>query len=156
MGREIERKFLVANDGWRLAGGEPTAIRQFYLADGAAASVRVRVKDHRDAVLTIKSRRHEIDRQEFEYAIPLADATALAELRDGLVIEKSRHPVRHGGRAWDVDVFAGAHAGLVLAEIELSSRDEAFQRPAWLGEEVTGDPRFYNRVLARSPGIPRM
>jgi adenylate cyclase len=110
--------------------------------------------DGRDAVLTIKSRREEIDRQELEYPIPLADAAALAGLRDGVVIEKMRHVVRYGGHTWEVDVFGGAHQGLVLAEIELRSEGEAFERPAWLGEEVTGDPRFYNRALARAPGIP--
>ncbi len=148
MAEEIERKFLVSGAGWRSRVERSVAVRQAYLTRGDALTMRVRIFDDKDAFLTIKSAQPGMTRSEFEYVIPLADARDLIQLHTGLVIEKCRHIVRLGKDLWEVDVFEGAHAGLVIAEIELSSEDSSFERPDWLGAEVTHDPRYYNANLA--------
>lgn len=149
MATEIERKFLVCGDQWRSAVTASRSIRQAYLARAQHANVRVRIIDESEARLTIKSARGEIAREEYEYPLPLDDARAMLALREGGLIEKVRHLLlAGGGRTWEVDVFAGAHAGLVLAEIELEHADEAFARPDWLGREVTGERCYGNAALA--------
>lgn len=156
MAIEIERKFLVLNDAWRAAADAGTRYRQGYLSrvtgpDAVRSSIRVRTDGER-AFLNIKSATLGIRRQEYEYAVPLADAEAmLADLCVGAVVEKSRYHVNHGAHVWEIDVFAGSNAGLVVAEIELGHEDEAFERPAWLGAEVSDDPRYYNVCLAERP-----
>lgn len=151
MGIEIERKFLVVSEQWRAQADAGTDFRQGYLAGGEKSSVRVRIEGDR-ANLNIKSATLGIRRQEFEYPVPLADARELlAGLCDGAVVEKTRYHVPVGGHVWEVDVFAGDNAGLIVAELELSSEDEAFERPAWLGDEVSRDPRYYNVSLVRQP-----
>lgn len=156
MAIEIERKFLVLDDRWRAAADGGTRLRQGYLnrvsgAEAARGSVRVRT-DGSQAFLNIKSATLGIRRQEYEYAIPLADAEAmLAELCVGAVVEKTRYHITVGTHRWEIDVFAGENAGLTVAEIELQDEAEAFERPAWLGEEVSGDPRYYNVCLADHP-----
>ncbi|MBK1702709.1 CYTH domain-containing protein [Thiococcus pfennigii] len=151
MAVEIERKFLVAGDGWRAAVLSETRILQGYLVNQATATVRARVAGER-AYLTIKGPGNGLSRSEYEYPIPVADAEAmLGELAVSPPIEKTRYRVRAGDHVWDLDVFAGANAGLVMAEVELAAEDEVFARPDWLGEEVTGDPRYYNVNLARCP-----
>lgn len=154
MATEIERKFLVAGSGWQTQSTAVRRIRQAYLARTEAAVIRVRIIDDAGGVLTIKSATPGTTRAEFEYAIPLADAEDLIEMRTGLVIEKRRHLVPAGdGLTWEIDVFEGAHLGLVIAEIELPDADTAFLRPDWLGVEVTGDRRYYNADLSdRRPG----
>jgi len=148
---EIERKFLVAGDGWRQGVRSQTRMLQGYLANQATGTVRLRVAGER-AYLTIKGPGHGIRRSEYEYPIPRADAEAmLREMAASPPIEKTRYRVPVGDHVWEVDVFAGANAGLVLAEVELGAEDEVFARPDWLGAEVTGDPRFYNVNLARHP-----
>ena len=151
MAIEIERKFLIRDDSWRSRAGTGTAMRQGYLAGDGQASVRVRVEGPR-AALNIKSATLGMRRQEYEYAIPLADAE---EILDTLcrrpLIEKTRFEIEDGGHTWEIDVFAGDNAGLVVAEIELGSEDETFARPDWLGEEVTGDTRYYNVCLVTHP-----
>lgn len=154
MAVEIERKFLVAGDAWRAAVTGRMRIRQAYLSRNDRAGVRIRLIDEKAAVLTIKSADKAggpaLLRSEFEYAVPLDDALAMLDLRIGLIIDKTRHLVPAGnGRTWEVDVFAGAHQGLVLAEIELESPDEAVDLPPWIGREVTGDPRYGNLALAQ-------
>lgn len=149
MANEIERKFLVTGDVWKSSPG--THVRQGYLATGEAATVRVRVADGR-AFLTIKGRRSGMTRAEYEYEIPLSDANEMLDsLGTGALIEKHRHVVREGGLVWEVDRFTGANEGLVLAEVELRSEQQAFDLPRWLGREVTEDERFYNANLARRP-----
>ena len=156
MAIEIERKFLVLTDGWRAAADAGTPYRQGYLSrvtgtDAVRSSVRVR-SDGARAYLNIKSATLGIRRQEYEYAIPLADAEAmLAELCVGAVVEKTRYHVSVGAHVWEIDVFAGANAGLIVAEIELDHEDEAFERPDWLGAEVSADPRYYTVCLAERP-----
>ncbi|MFT7724346.1 MAG: CYTH domain-containing protein [Roseateles sp.] len=151
MGIEIERKFLVRGDGWRQPAEAQTRFSQGYLSRDPARTVRVRVAGER-AFLTIKGATTGATRAEFEYAVPLADARQLLALCDGPVVEKIRHRcVAGGGLAWEIDEFLGANAGLVVAEIELASEDQPFARPAWLGEEVTGDARYVNANLAAHP-----
>lgn len=130
---------------------------QGYINDSAAmergeqkASVRVRIQGS-EAYLNLKSRELGHTRQEFDYPIPVEDARALLALCVGGRIDKRRHLVRHAGHLWEVDEFLGDNAGLVVAEIELDHADEAFERPGWLGAEVTDDPRYYNLALASHP-----
>ncbi|MCJ2188740.1 CYTH domain-containing protein [Novosphingobium beihaiensis] len=151
---EIERKFLIADDAWRAQVTGQKHIRQAYLSDSGGASVRVRVVDGSSAKLTVKGATRTdgpaLSRAEFEYTIPVEDALAMLELRTGRVLEKTRHLVPAGpGRTWEVDVFAGALEGLVLAEIELDRADEDVPQPEWLGREVTGDPQYSNTALAK-------
>ena len=154
---EIERKFLVAGEGWRDAAHAVLPMAQGYLNDLGAmdrgeqhASVRVRIQGA-DAFLNIKSRELGRSRQEFDYPVPVADARALLSLCVGGVIDKRRHLVRHAGHLWEVDEFLGENAGLVVAEIELSDPDETFALPSWAGREVTDEPRYYNLALAAHP-----
>ncbi|APO96975.1 CYTH domain-containing protein [Xanthomonas vesicatoria] len=157
MGIEIERKFLVTGDGWRSAAHAVIPMAQGYINDQAAmrsgaqsASVRVRVQGE-SAFLNLKSREVGHTRQEFEYPIPVADARALLALCVGGLIDKRRHLVEYQGHVWEVDEFLGDNAGLVVAEIELGSADEAFAKPEWIGAEVTDDVRYYNLALASHP-----
>lgn len=157
MGIEIERKFLVRGDAWRVQAECRQRMAQGYLNDldaidsGAQqVSVRVRIAGDR-AALNLKSCEIGSSRQEFEYTIPLADAEALLALCVGGVIDKTRHFVRFGAHRWEVDEFHGENAGLVVAEIELSAVDEVFERPLWLGAEVTELTRYYNLALATRP-----
>ena len=152
MAVEIERKFLVRDGRWRQ---EPLIrrieYRQGWLASDPACSIRIRVSDE-DAFLNIKGTTVGVQRLEFEYPIPREDAlTMLERLCIGPRIEKTRHCLRVGDHVWEVDEFHGANEGLVVAEIELSDPDEPFERPPWLGREVTEDARYYNTVLARHP-----
>jgi len=150
MGVEIERKFLVADDAWRTLG-EPVLLRQGYLSTDPARTVRVRIEGDQ-GVLTIKSKSEGASRGEWEYPVPLDEA---AELLDRLcerpLVEKYRRRIAHAGFTWEVDEFLGENAGLVVAEIELPSEDAAFDKPDWIGQEVTADKRYYNANLIRSP-----
>lgn len=157
MGIEIERKFLVTGEGWREAAHAVLPMAQGYINDMGAmdrgeqkASVRVRIQGEK-AWLNIKSRERGHTRQEFEYPVPVEDARALLALCVGGVIDKRRHLVSHEGHLWEVDEFLGDNAGLVVAEIELDSADEAFAMPAWAGKQVTDSPRYYNLALASRP-----
>jgi adenylate cyclase len=153
MATEVERKFLVSGNEWRNEVAHSVAIRQAYLSFTTAMAIRIRIVDDAAAFLTIKSAAPDVARSEFEYPIPVADAHGLIKLRTGQVIEKRRHLVRIGSAQWEVDVFEGAHAGLVIAEIELPHVDATFERPSWLGKEVTGEARYYNVSLAGAQRI---
>ncbi|WP_353643481.1 CYTH domain-containing protein [Mesorhizobium sp. WSM2239] len=153
MAKEVERKFLVTSDDWRGQADAKTAIRQFYLAAADGRSFRVRIRDGSSAVLTLKFGAHERERDEFEYPIPLSDAEEMQKFAVGLVIEKVRHQVRHNGYVYEVDVFAGALAGLVIAELETPDDVRKAKLPPWLGREITGESAFYNASLARN-GLP--
>jgi adenylate cyclase len=151
MAAEIERKFLVRNEGWRQQAQEGTRMRQGYLASGQGCSIRVR-SGGGQAHLNIKSATLGVSRREYEYPIPLSDAQEIMDhLCEGPLIEKTRYPVEHEAHTWEVDVFEGDNAGLVVAEIELEHEDESFARPDWLGEEVSHDPRYYNVCLVKHP-----
>lgn len=150
MGVEIERKFLVAGDAWRSLG-EPVLLRQGYLNADPARTVRVRIEGQ-GAQLTIKSKNVGAMRGEWEYPIPVSEAAELlGSVCERPLIEKYRRRIEHQGHVWEVDEFLGDNLGLVVAEIELAAADEAFARPDWIGEEVTGDPRYYNSSLIRLP-----
>ncbi|HEO72315.1 MAG TPA: CYTH domain-containing protein [Candidatus Hydrogenedentes bacterium] len=150
MATEVERKFLVANDLWR-RGARGVSCTQGYLAPGPPAAIRVRIMGDK-ATLNIKSATMDVTRDEFEYAIPLADARHILEaLCTGHLIEKTRYRVDHGGFAWDVDVFGGVNEGLIVAEIELEHAEQPFDRPSWLGSEVSDDPRYFNSNLTQHP-----
>lgn len=151
MPTEIERKFLVQGDSWRSAVESESRMLQGYIATNQTATVRVRLAGDR-AWLTIKGMMQGPSRSEYEYPIPPEDALAmLDELAVSSPISKVRYRVRHGAHVWDLDVFAGENAGLVMAEVELASEDETFEMPDWAGAEVTGDGRYYNVNLARHP-----
>ena len=154
---EIERKFLVTGDSWRTAAHKVVPMAQGYLNDLKAmdtgamnASVRVRIQGD-EAYLNLKSRELGHTRQEFDYAIPVDDARGLLALSVGGLVDKRRHYVTVDGHLWEVDEFLGDNAGLVVAEIELTSADEAFTKPEWAGAEVTASPRYYNLALATRP-----
>ena len=150
MGVEIERKFLVANDGWRnLSQG--VLCRQGYLNRNKDRTVRVRSMDGR-AYLTIKGLSYGATRQEYEYEIPLADGNVLLDaVAEKPLVEKKRHHIPWGAALWVVDEFLGENTGLILAEIELASENEAFDAPPWIGAEVTRDSRYYNANLVKYP-----
>lgn len=153
MGTEIERKFLLRDDSWRRDVIQSTRFQQRYLplGEGRSGSGRVRIAGDR-AFLTLKTPVKGFSRSEFEYEIPVADAKEiLRDLCTGASIEKIRHLVPYKGFVWEIDEFAGDNTGLTVAEIELKSEDSVFPLPPWIGEEVTGDPRYFNSVLAEHP-----
>lgn len=157
MGIEIERKFLVANSSWRQHVVRSEPIAQGYLVaaralhEGTArASVRVR-RSGDQAWLNIKSATLGIERAEYEYAVPTADAEAMLASLCGGVLEKIRHHVLVDGTLFEVDEFGGANAGLVVAEVELPAVDAAFPKPSWLGAEVSALGRYYNVNLIEHP-----
>ena len=144
MALEIERKFLVDAEkipAQILSGG--VKISQGYLCVEPSRTVRVRTKGER-GFLTIKSANVGIVRQEFEYEIPLDDAQEILKLCADRILEKVRYEIEYAGKIWEVDVFGGKFAGLILAEVELSNADEKIILPDWVGAEVSDDPRYYN------------
>jgi adenylate cyclase len=148
---EIERKYLVVNDKWRDSIIKKSDIKQGYLANAPNASVRVRISGE-EARLTIKGRSKGISRSEYEYSIPLRDAQEILQNHVvGALIEKVRYQVKCGEHVWDLDVFGGANHGLIMAELELSSEEEGFQMPEWVGKEVSCDSRYYNASLVTDP-----
>ncbi len=151
MGQEIERKFLIKSDAWRAQVGESTRLIQGYLARGEQSAIRVRIKGNK-AELNIKQTVDGIHRLEYEYEIPLDDAQEILDrvaLRP--LIDKTRHHVSIGPHLWEIDEFHGENAGLIVAEIELDDADEVFERPDWLGEEVSTDQRYFNSSLSARP-----
>jgi adenylate cyclase len=157
MAIEIERKFLLANDTWRSAVQDSKRIAQAYLNDSEAlaagreqCSVRVRISGA-SATINIKSREAGPSRQEYEYPIPLADAENLMALACHGCIDKTRHLVMAGAHLWEIDEFAGDNEGLIVAEIELSDVNERFEKPDWVGPEVTELNRYFNMALAARP-----
>lgn len=149
---EIERKFLLTGDAWRADVSRSEPMRQGYLAGPPAArcSVRVRVAGS-SAFLTVKSIACGIACDEYEYAIPPADARHMLATLAGEVVEKQRHIVEVDGHRFEIDEFGGANAGLIVAELELDHVDATFPTPAWLGREVSGLARYYNLNLALHP-----
>lgn len=154
MAQEIERKFLISDDGWKSSVESSARLQQGYLSTSAKATVRVRIYDDRDAVLTLKGKPEGISRAEFEYAIPLEDARELMAMAKPNIIEKRRHKVRFEAHIWEIDVFEGQHEGLILAEVEMQSADEHVVLPTWIGREVSEDDRYANASLSRNPGVP--
>ena len=149
---EIERKFLVAKDGaFKTMASTHSHIQQGYMAC-QGATVRIRLRDEK-AFLTIKgpSRNGGMSRYEFEREIPKVDALEMLKLCRGGVVDKTRWLVPFGGHTFEVDEFHGANEGLLFAEVELKDEDEAYERPPFLGPEVTGNRHFYNKGLLTDP-----
>ncbi len=143
------RKFLVTDERWRDGIVSRRRLTDGFVAQFAGGKVRVRLDDDR-AWLTVKGERTGLSRAEFEYEIPREDARAmLTMVCDTCLIERTRHCVPYGGLTWEVNVYDGALSGMVLAEVELSNEDQAFEQPAWLGREVTQDPRFRQSTMLR-------
>lgn len=149
MNIEIERKFLLKNDNWR-DGAVGVHYKQAYLNEKGDNTVRVRIEGDK-AKLTIKGKSSNISRLEFEYDIPMEDAEALFTLAKTPIVEKYRYKIMYAGNCWEVDEFLGMNRGLVVAEIELESETQSFEKPDWIGMEVSGDKRYTNANLARKP-----
>ena len=151
MAIEVEHKFLLANDNWRKQVTRSADYRQGYLTSEPTSSIRVRTGDNH-AWLNIKSATIGTQRNEYEYEIPLEDANEIIDLlcRKPL-IEKTRHFISLGKHVWEIDEFRGVNNGLIVAEIELSSAGESFEKPCWLGTEVTHDLQYYNNNLSICP-----
>ena len=150
MAIEIERKFLIKPGAWtpRDAG---THIQQGYLSSQNGPTVRVRIEGS-TATLTVKGPTTGISRSEFEYPLPLADAShMLDQLCHSSVIDKHRYRERHGRHTWEIDVFHGDNEGLIVAEVELESEDDVLEFPEWVGQEVSSESRYYNSNLLRNP-----
>ena len=152
MSIEIERKFLVKGTSYRTAAYSSYEIRQCYITHENGRSVRVRITD-KEAILTIKgpSDSRGMSRFEWNHQIPVEDALELFELRQSGAIEKRRYLVHSGPHVFEIDEFYGENEGLVIAEVELNSEDEVFEKPEFIGNEVTGDHRYYNAYLAVNP-----
>ena len=150
MSLEIERKFLLKTTQ-PLQGLAGVVIRQGYLSDTSQANLRVRIKAEK-AYLTVKSKTVGLVRKEFEYEIPVQDAEEmLSQFCQKPLVEKTRYKLEYAGYIWEIDVFVGENAGLVLAEVELASAEDTLDLPAWIDREVTQDKRFYNAYLAKHP-----
>ena len=148
MAKEIERKFLV-QASWQ-PQDEGIKIAQGYLSTVPERTVRVRIKGDK-GYLTIKGKNQGISRAEFEYEIPIGDAEELLKLAEQPILSKTRYLEQHGNRLWEIDVFAGENQGLVVAEVELPDEQAEVSRPDWLGQEVSGDVRYYNANLIKKP-----
>lgn len=147
MAKEIERKFLVTDDSYRAMASGSRNIVQGYLSMRREATVRVRIADGQ-GYLTVKGITSGATRDEWEYPIPAADARGMLPTCEGTVIDKTRYLVPFEGRTWEVDEFHGAYEGLTVAEVELPSENERVALPPFIGREVTGDPQYYNSVMA--------
>ena len=152
MGEEIERKFLVKNNSFVDEAYEKRRIVQGYICADVGRSVRVRIRGN-EGYLTIKSATNERgwSRYEFEKPISLEEAEELMKLCLPGLIDKVRHYVKAGNHVWEVDVFHGENEGLIVAEIELESEEESFELPSWVGQEVSGDAKYYNSMLTKRP-----
>lgn len=152
MALEIERKFLVLDDSFKHEAFSKSHIVQGYICSERGRSVRIRIRDER-AYITIKgpSLSGGLARYEFEQEIPMDDARQLLTLCDPGIIDKTRWLVKAGSHTFEVDEFAGENQGLVIAEVELNSENEAYEKPHFIGQEVTGDRRYYNSQLRRNP-----
>ncbi|MDR1273524.1 MAG: CYTH domain-containing protein [Odoribacteraceae bacterium] len=151
MGQEIERKFLVRGD-FKPAAFKATRVIQGYLSSVPERTVRVRVKGDK-GYITVKGigNASGASRFEWEKEIPVAEVESLLDLCEPGVIDKTRYLARAGSHVYEIDEFHGENEGLVVAEIELVAEDERFERPGWLGEEVTGESRYYNSMLMKNP-----
>ena len=149
---EIERKFLILSEVYKTEAFKSTRIVQGFLNTHKERTVRVRIKGE-EAFITVKgiSNAEGTTRLEWEKEIPLKDAEMLLTICEPNLIEKTRFEVKIGNHIFEVDEFYGENEGLVIAEIELTSENEDFEKPKWLGKEVTGDVRYYNSLLSKTP-----
>lgn len=150
MGTEIERKFLLRNESWR-AGASGTFFRQGYLNSSKERTVRIRTAGDK-AFLTVKGPAVGATRAEFEYPIPLDECNAMLDtLAEKTLIEKKRYRIKCGDLIWEIDEFFGDNKGLIVAEVELQSEGQRIDKPSWVGDEVSGDPRYFNSNLIKHP-----
>jgi len=150
LGKEIEKKFLIKNDEWR-EGAKGTRYRQGYLSTVKERTVRVRTIDDR-GFLTIKGVNVGAVRAEYEYEIPAKDADEmLTGLCEKPLIEKNRYKISYKNLVWEIDEFFGDNNGLIVAEVELTDEAQSIDLPSWVGEEVTGDPKYFNSSLIKNP-----
>jgi adenylate cyclase len=151
MAHEIERKFLVDHAKWeKVEKPTGTPYRQGYMVRSDKQTIRVRVSDKK-AYLNFKSKVSELSRKEYEYEIPLEDGLEILRAFTTSGTEKIRYEISFKGKTWEIDVFSGDNAGLIVAEIELMSEDEQFEKPDWITAEVTGDGRYTNASLSVHP-----
>jgi len=151
MAIEIERKFLLRDDRWRQLADTGTTFRQGYLIGAKQASVRVRIEGDK-AYLNIKSMTIGVKRHEYQYPLPLEEASELLDtLCEKPLVEKTRYLLHYANHEWEIDEFEGDNVGLIVAEVELKSEDEEITLPPWIGVEVSDDPRYYNVNLVKHP-----
>ncbi len=150
MGQEIERKFLLKNDSWKVEADNGIEIKQGYLSSVIERTVRVRIIGER-GMLTVKGKTEKLTREEFEYEIPLEDAISLLELCERPIIEKKRYFIKRVNLTWEIDVFEGENKGLKVAEVELDSETQDYELPVWLGKEVSYESKYYNAALITNP-----
>lgn len=150
MGLEIERKFLLKNDEWKVEADHGLQIKQGYLNSVIERTVRVRVIGDK-GMLTVKGKTNNLTRKEFEYEIPYEEAISLLELCERPIIEKRRYLVKRDDLIWEIDVFDGENKGLVIGEVELESEAQSFLKPNWIGEEVSQESKYYNSSLLPNP-----
>ncbi len=150
MGIEIERKFLLTGEDWKENIKSKTEIKQGYLNTDKTRTVRVRIRANK-GYLTIKGKSNTISRPEYEYEIPYSDALELLKLCDKPIIAKHRYEVEYKNHLWEIDVFEDENKGLIFAEIELNSENETFEKPSWIGKEVSKDSRYHNSSLVKRP-----
>jgi len=151
MAIEIERKFLLRDDRWRQLADTGTTFRQGYLIGAKQASVRVRIEGDK-AYLNIKSMTIGVKRHEYQYPLPLEEASELLDtLCEKPLVEKTRYLLHYANHEWEIDEFEGDNVGLIVAEVELKSEDEQITLPPWIGIEVSDDPRYYNVNLVKHP-----
>jgi CYTH domain-containing protein len=152
MALEIERKFLVKDDSYKVMAFSSSRIAQGYICSARGRTVRIRIRDEK-GYLTIKgpSDSAGLGRYEWEKEIPLEDARELMKLCEPGIIDKTRYLVQSVNHTFEVDEFYGDNEGLVIAEVELKSEDESYEKPVFVGEEVTGDVRYYNSFLMKNP-----
>ncbi|ARN78262.1 adenylate cyclase [Nonlabens spongiae] len=149
--QEIERKFRIQDPSF-LNGMVGTKIAQGYLSADPERAVRIRIKGDQ-GFITIKGKSNASGTTRFEWEkdIDSNEAQALLDLCNPAIISKTRYEVKHDGNTWEIDVFHGANEGLLIAEIELRDENQTFSKPDWLGEEITGDPRYYNSYISQNP-----
>jgi adenylate cyclase len=150
MGLEIERKFLLKNTDWKSEADEGTLIKQGYLNSHIERTVRVRISNNKGEI-TIKGKTNNLTRKEFEYQIPLEEAISLIKLCEQPIIEKTRFLIKQGNLKWEIDEFEGDNKGLIVAEIELENESQNFDKPDWIGQEVSQDAKYYNSSLLSNP-----
>jgi len=152
MAQEIERKFLVSSTAFKQASFKQTAVKQGYLSSDPNRIVRIRIRDQK-GYITIKGLGNTTGASSYEWEkeIPLDEAEKLLEICESGIISKTRYEIKSGNHIIEVDEFHGENQGLVVAEVELANEDEPFQKPDWLGAEVTGDKKYYNSILKKNP-----
>ena len=150
MGLEIEKKFLLKNEDWKIHCTEGIQIKQGYLNSHIERTVRVRLSDGKGKI-TIKGKTENITRKEFEYQIPYKEALSLIQLCETPIIEKTRFKVKLGNLTWEIDEFGGENVGLIIAEVELKSENQILNIPSWIGQEVSKDSKYYNSSLLTYP-----